>query len=183
MQFAGAMMLQQHLALWNILFLSIMINIRHVVYGLPLLEAFNRAGWRKYYLIFALTDETYALFTSMEITEDADQGKFMFTVAALNQTYWILGGLIGAIAGSMLKFDYRGIEFSMTSIFVAILTDLCREKHNWIPIIIGGICTSLFGMFLPTDWLLPPALLAVIVILLCLRKKLSAKHPFLGAES
>jgi len=177
MQICGVPMLQEHLPLLEILFLSIVINIRHIVYGLSLIEAFRGGGWRTLYLIFSLTDETYALLTTLKLPEGADRYKFMMTVSALNHLYWIVGGMIGAAAGSLLNFNAKGIEFSMTAIFVAILTDLVREKKNRIPAVVGGAATILARVLFSTKTMLPPAMLAVLVILLVIRGKLSKMFP------
>ena len=88
---------------------ELLLNIRHIVYGLSLIEKFKKTGKWKPYLIFALTDETYALMTSTPLPENANPGRFYGTIAVLDQYYWILGSLIGAIAGYLIPFDFKGV--------------------------------------------------------------------------
>ncbi len=182
MQLAGVSMLNEHMPLLQIAALSIVINIRHVVYGLSLLNKFKGGGWRSLYLVFALTDETYALLTGCAIPPGADRHKYMFTVAALNHSYWIVGGLIGAAAGTLLNFDATGIEFSMTAIFVVILTDLCREKRNRVPALIGLSATAASYFAFGAGGMLFPAMCAILGALLALRRRMARLYPEVEAE-
>lgn len=177
MQISGVDMLQKHLPLLQILFLSIVINIRHIVYGLSLIDAYRGGGWRKFYLIFALTDETYALLTTLNLPEGANRHKFMVAIASLNHFYWIIGGLIGATLGNIFTFDSKGIDFSMTSIFVAILADYCKEKKNLIPIAISAVVVIISRIFFGMQLMLPAAVILVLVLLFIVRKKLILMFP------
>ena len=85
---------------------ELLLNIRHIVYGLSLIEKFKDTGKWKPYLVFALTDETYALMTSIPLPVNAKPGPFYGTIAFLNQMYWVAGSLIGAIAGTLIPFDF-----------------------------------------------------------------------------
>lgn len=93
----------------QIIFLEFMVNIRHVFYGLSLIEKFRDMGKKKLYMIFSLTDETYSLFFITKVPEGVDEHKFLFSIALLDQLYWIIGSAIGAIAGTLIPFDTTGI--------------------------------------------------------------------------
>ena len=100
---------------------TLMVNIRHIVYGLSLITDFKAVGRWKPYLVFALTDETYALLTGVKVPEGADSGRFYGLIALLNQSYWICGSLIGAVAGKLIPFPLTGIDFALTSLFIVLL--------------------------------------------------------------
>lgn len=117
----------------------LMVNIRHIVYGLSLMEQFKTAGRWKPYLIFSLTDETYALLTGVTLPPSVNPGSFYGTVALLNQLYWITGSLIGSLAGSIIPFSFAGVEFALTALFTVLLMDQLHRGGNTIPAIIGGV--------------------------------------------
>ncbi|MDD4817518.1 MAG: AzlC family ABC transporter permease [Victivallaceae bacterium] len=182
MQLAGVSMLREHMPLLQIAALSVVINIRHVVYGLSLLGKFKGGGWRSLYMIFALTDETYALLTGCPIPHGADRHKYMFAISILNHSYWIAGGLIGAAAGTLLDFDSTGIEFSMTAIFVVILTDLCREKRNRMPAVLGLSATAGSFLIFGASGMLVPAMIAILGGLLAMRRRIGRLYPEMEAD-
>lgn len=124
-----------------ILLTEALVNIRHIVYGLSLITKFNECGKWKYYMIFGLTDETYSLLTTTEAPEDADKGKFYFTIAILNQSYWILGSVIGAVAGALIPFDFAGVDFALTALFVVLLIDQIEKSGDLFPPLTGMIAT------------------------------------------
>lgn len=110
-----------------ILIAELLLNIRHIVYGLSLITKFNQCGKYKYYLIFALSDETYSLLTTTDFPEGADKGKFYFTIAALDQFYWVIGGIIGTLIGSVIPFSLSGVDFALTSLFVVLFIDQIQK--------------------------------------------------------
>lgn len=124
-----------------ILITEALVNIRHIVYGLSLITKFKECGKWKYYMIFGLTDETYSLLTTTDAPEDADKGKFYFTIAILNQSYWILGSVIGAVAGSLIPFDFSGVDFALTALFVVLLIDQIEKSGDFFPPITGAVAT------------------------------------------
>ena len=103
---------------WDMIFMTFMVNVRHIFYGLSLLEKFGRMGKKRLYMIFSLTDETYSLLCAAKIPKDVPEDKFLFAVALLDQGYWVLGSAIGAMAGALIPFDAQGIEFAMTALFL-----------------------------------------------------------------
>ena len=107
-QYLGVSLLAAGAPLTQVAFLTLMVNFRHLVYGLSMLEKFRGMGLRKFYMIFSLTDETYALLSSAQAPEGVDEHDFFFTVALLDQSYWVLGSAIGSLLGSALGFDTTG---------------------------------------------------------------------------
>ena len=152
-QYLGVSLLQFGAALSQVAFMTLLLNFRHIFYGLSLLEKFQTIhGLRKFYLIFALTDETYALLTSVRVP----------------------GSIIGSVAGALLKFDTTGVDFAMTALFVVIAVGQWKENPRHLPAVIGGVCTFVSLYFIGPDGgnFLVPALGAIAVLLLCLRPRL-----------
>ena len=159
----------------QVIFLTLMVNIRHVFYGLSLLEKFNNMGQKRWYMIFGLTDETYSLLCTTKTPDGVEEDKFLFAISIMNQSYWIIGSAIGGIAGTLLPFNSEGIDFAMTALFVVIFVEQWFDKRNRIPEIVGMttavICLQIFG----TDGFVLPSMLIIILILLLGRKKLEGQ--------
>ncbi|MEF9839472.1 MAG: AzlC family ABC transporter permease [Lachnospiraceae bacterium] len=133
----------------QVIVLTLMVNVRHVFYGISLLDKFNQMGKKRWYMIFGLTDETYSLLCTTKVPEEVEQDKFLFAISLLNQSYWIVGSAIGGLAGALLPFDAAGIDFAMTALFVVIFVEQWMEKKNRIPALLGVIgaiiCLQIFG--------------------------------------
>ncbi|GHU29731.1 branched-chain amino acid transporter AzlC [Betaproteobacteria bacterium] len=127
----------------------LMVNARHIFYGLTSIERFRGFGRYRPYVIFALTDETYALFNSVKIPDGIEERKFLTAIAALNQSYWIVGCTLGAFLGARIAFDVTGIDFVMTALFVVILMQQLGNPANRAPALIGFVlavvCRLVFG--------------------------------------
>ena len=175
LQFAAVEIMHDQLPLWQTALLSLLINIRYCVYGLPLIGDFRKCGWKRFYLIGALSDETYALQVQDNRPEKAGREQFLLYVAMLDHIYWIFGSVAGAVLGGVLPWDMRGVDFAMTALFLVILTDQCRDKINRIPAAVGGICTLAALLLFGKDGMLPPAMAGMIIILLWLRPRLEGR--------
>ncbi len=125
----------------TILITELLVNIRHIVYGLSLISKFNTCGKWKPYLIFSLTDETYSLLTTTEVPEEIETGNFYGTISLLNHLYWIIGSSFGAIVGSVIPFDLTGVDFSLTALFVVLAIEQIEKSKFILPPLIGGITT------------------------------------------
>ena len=156
----------------HIIFMTLMVNVRHIFYGISLLEKFNKIGRKRWYMIFALTDETYSLLCTTKIPRDVDAEKFLFAISILDHSYWILGSAIGAIAGTILPINSQGIDFAMTALFLVILVEQWFEKKNRIPEVIGVAvalgCLWIFG----EDNFILPTMIIVIAVLFIGKKRL-----------
>jgi 4-azaleucine resistance transporter AzlC len=158
--------------LFHVIFMEFMLNIRHIFYGLSLLERFSEMGKKRLYMIFSLTDETYSLFFITKVPKGVDEDKFLFAIALLDQSYWILGSGIGALLGAMLPFDATGIDFAMTALFVVIMVEQWMEKRNRPCVLLGLglglICLLIFG----ADNFILPTMICVMVVLVAGRGRL-----------
>jgi 4-azaleucine resistance transporter AzlC len=165
MQFAAADFFAGGFSYLSIAVMTLMINIRHVFYGLSMLERYKDAGKKKPYLIFSLTDETYSLLCSIEPPEGIEKNLFYLLISGLNQSYWVTGSLLGTLIGSAGLFNAKGVDFAMTALFIVIMVSQWKEKKNRIPALIGAagsvLCLLVFG---PARFILP----SMVVMLLAL---------------
>lgn len=152
--------------------LALMINARHIFYGISMLDKYRGTGLKKFYLIYGMCDESFSVNYTAKIPEDVDKGWFMFFVNLLNQIYWVAGATIGGILGGVIAFDTNGIEFVMTAMFVVIFLEQWLKEKNHIPPILGlvisVVCLILFG----ADKFIIPSMAAMLIILTLLRKVL-----------
>lgn len=171
MQYVAVGLLAGGASLITVALTTLMVNARHLFYGISMLDKYNNTGKIKPYLIFALTDETYSLLCNDNPDIPTEEKKnYYFFVSLLNQIYWIIGSVSGAVVGSLVKFDTKGIDFALTALFITIFLEqwLTTKKHS--PAVIGvavsAICLIIFG----SEKFLIPAML-VILLLLCLYKE------------
>ena len=149
--------------------MTLMVNIRHLFYGITMLEKYRDAGRAKPYLIFALTDETFSLVCSPELPEGVERRRYYLLVSLFNQFYWVAGSTLGGILGSALPFDTQGIDFSMTALFVVIFVEQWEKTKNHLAALAGlglsVICLLIFG----ADSFLIPSMLGITAALFLLK--------------
>ncbi|MBF1800476.1 AzlC family ABC transporter permease [Alloalcanivorax profundimaris] len=140
-----------------------LLSARHLFYGLSLVGRFRGSGARKPYLVYALTDETYSLLSSREETRDP---AVAFRISLLNQGWWLLGSLLGALAGSLLSFDSTGMEFALTALFIVLTLELMATVKRMAPFAIGLACGLGALLLLPQRHMLLAAIGAACLVLL-----------------
>ncbi len=154
---------------------TLMVNARHLFYGITMIEHYKKMGKRKPYLIFSLTDETYSLLCSGKAPEGLPFKSYALTVSLFNQCYWVLGSLLGALVGSASAFNTKGVDFAMTALFITVFVEQWKSTKEHIPAIVGVaasvICLLIFGA---KDFLIPSMIL--ITLFLSLGKKLIDKE-------
>ena len=179
-QYLGVSLLAAAASLGTVALMTLLINFRHLVYGLSMLEKFRGMGWRKFYMIFSLTDETYALLSSAQAPVGVNPKNFYFAIALLDQSYWIIGSVIGAVAGEILPISTEGIDFAMTALFVVIAVDQWKAYRKHLPALIGGAVTIVFllilGQIFGQQQMLIVSLGVIVLLLLILRDKLEEKE-------
>ena len=150
--------------------MTLMVNARHLFYGISMLDKYKNTGKYKPYLIFALTDETYSLVCSGTIPEGVDRNKYYFLVSLFNQFYWVLGSVMGSVVGSVLNFNTAGIDFSMTALFLVVFVEQWKSTKDHASAITGVaasvVCLLIFG----AGNFVIPAMISITVILLLMRK-------------
>ena len=171
-EFVAVEMLVSPFAPLQVFVMALLIQARHLFYGISMLEKFKGTGWKKFYLIFGMCDETFSINYSAKIPDDVDNGWFMFFVTLLNHFYWVAGSTAGGLIGSLLKFDTDGISFVMTSMFVVIFLDQWLKEKNHAASIIGLLTSFVCLLCFGADSFMLPTMAAVIIILALSRNKL-----------
>ncbi|NLN97990.1 MAG: branched-chain amino acid ABC transporter permease [Eubacteriaceae bacterium] len=161
MQFVLLSFLDGGVALLNAALITLAVNLRHAFYGLSFIETFNEMGLPGQYMIFSLTDETYALMCQMDTVQHQDISKIRLAIAMLNQSYWISGCVLGAMLGSFIPFNLKGIEFAMPSLFMVMFVEQWRSKENHFPSIFGISIGLIALLILGADHFILPALSVV----------------------
>ncbi len=176
LEFIAVEMLLSPFAPLQVLIMSLLVQARHLFYGISMLEKYKGMGWKKFYLIFGMCDESFSINYTAEIPEGVDRGWFYFFVTLLNQLYWVSGAIIGGLLGGLLKFNTEGLSFVMTAMFVVIFMEQWMKEKNHTSAFIGlgasVICLLVFG----PDSFLIPAMTVIVGALALLRKPLEMKE-------
>ncbi len=172
MQYVAVDLLASGAGLVSAALMTLMVNARHLFYALAMLTKYRDMGKAKPYLVFALTDETFGLVSHTEPPEGVDRKRFYFYISLLDQSYWIAGSAIGSLFGALIPLNTAGVEFSMTALFLVIVTDnLLRaesRRQTALGIAASLLCLLLFG----PDRFLIPAMALILIALLALRGRL-----------
>lgn len=150
--------------------MTLMVNARHLFYGISMLDKYKNTGKYKPYLIFALTDETYSLVCSGKIPEGVDRNKYYFLVSLFDQVYWVIGSVIGSVVGSVLNFNTAGIDFSMTALFLVVFVEQWKSTKDHASAIAGVAASVVCLMIFGAGNFVIPAMISITVILLLMRK-------------
>ncbi len=154
--------------------LALMVNARHLFYGISMLDKYKNVGWKKFYLIYGMCDESFSINCTTEVPKGVDKGWFMFFVTFLNQIYWVGGATAGALLGYVIHLDTKGLEFVMTALFVVMFVNQWEDTKDHVPALIGLIgsaaCLFVFG----SDSFIVPAMIVIILCFLC-RNKVQGK--------
>nr|MCR4575559.1 AzlC family ABC transporter permease [Lentisphaeria bacterium] len=165
-------MLKKHTALFTIAILTLSINIRYALYGLPLIDRWRHIPLLlKLYMILTLTDETFALEVADNHPDGEDSMTYCFLISMFDHLYWIIGVIAGSIAGQLISFNAKGIDFAMTALFVVILLDQLKTKANRVPALVG-LCSAIVGLLVYPANMLIPSIVVGLIALLALRGRL-----------
>ncbi|MBI5602720.1 MAG: AzlC family ABC transporter permease [Deltaproteobacteria bacterium] len=155
------------------LLLSLMINARHLFYGVSMLEKYKSTGKFKPYLIFGLCDETFSIISTTNSPEGVNRNWFWFFITLLNHSYWVIGSALGGLIGYMISFNTKGLDFVLTALFVAIFVGQWEKKNNrksaTIGVVCSIICLSIFGQ----NNFIIPSMIAILAVLTIFQNKLS----------
>lgn len=168
-QFLAVELLAAGATLTHVALLTFLLNFRHLFYGLSMIEKYRGTGLRKLYLIFGLTDETYALLTGYKTPSGIKDKDYYLAVTLMNQIYWVIGCALGSVAGSVIPFDTTGIDFAMTALFAVLVVEQWKTNKNHIPAILGFVVTIAALYIFGADSFLIPALIVMSVVLLCMQ--------------
>jgi 4-azaleucine resistance transporter AzlC len=167
LQFVLVGLLAQEASLVAVAVTTLLVNSRHLFYGLSFIEQFRNMGKRGFYMMFSLTDETYALLCATSgVGSQEEQNARSFWIAVFDQCYWVTGSVAGAVLGSLISFNITGIEFAMTALFTVIFVEQWLTVKHHLPAIIGIVCAVVSLIFIGPDNFLLPALIATVTLLL-----------------
>ena len=157
------------------LVMTLMVNARHLFYGLSMLDKFKGTGKFKPYLIFGLTDETFSILCATEPPAGVSKNWFMFFTTLLNQCYWVGGSLIGSVLGSVISFNTKGLDFVLTALFIVIFVGQWQETKNHVPAITGIVVTVVCRVFFGSGAFLIPAMIGILSCLLLMKQKMQGR--------
>lgn len=153
--------------------MTLFINGRHIFYGLSFVEKYKKMGRACPYMIFSLTDETYSVLCGTKVPEGMEEDKVFFWISLLDHSYWVLGSVLGAVAGSSITFDSTGIDFSMTALFIVIVVEQWQEQKSHFSALLGGISGIMWLIILGPDRFILPALCSCVMVLLAVRGRVT----------
>ena len=180
LEFVAVEMLLSPFAPVQVLIMALLIQARHLFYGISMLDKFKGMGWKKYYLIFGMCDETFSVNYTADIPEDIDRGWFMFFVNLLNQIYWVSAATAGALLGYVVQFDTTGIDFVMTALFVVMFLNQWEEAKDHRPALVGLICSAVCLLIFRSSNFIVPSMIFIIVCFTAERKL--SKKPEVAAK-
>ena len=178
LEFLAVSMLLGSFAPIQTFLVALVIQARHLFYGIAMLEKYKDTGAKKPYLIFALTDETFSVNCSAKVPEGMDKGWFYFAVSLFDQFYWVLGATLGGILGSFIPFNTEGLDFVMTAMFVVIFIEQWLKEKRHYTALIGVLASVLCLMIFGADSFIIPAMICIFAMLAAFRKPIEKAGGF-----
>ena len=169
MQYVAVDLLASGATLINTAIMTVMVNARHLFYGISMIDKYRGAGAKKFYMIFGLTDETYSLLCEAKVPDDVDRHTYSFFVTLFDHFYWITGCVLGAVIGTVVPFEFKGVEFVLTALFVSIFTDQWLSTKDHVPALIGALSTAVCLLIFGSENFLIPSMLVIIASLSVLK--------------
>lgn len=150
---------------------TLLVNARHLFYGISVVDKYRGAGAYKPYLAFSLTDETYSLIVGAgEDIPESDRPRYYFAVSALDQLYWVVGSAVGSLIGSLIPFSTDGMDFALTALFVTIFVDQWRRNRDKLPAVLGVLLSLVCLLIFGSDYFLIPSMIAISAALILIRR-------------
>ncbi len=181
MEFVTANLLTVSFSPLSAFLLTLLVNARHLFYGISMLERYKNTGKKKWYLIYGMCDESFSINVSADPPADVDRGWFMFFVNLLNHAYWVIGATAGGIAGNLIPFEIQGLDFVLTALFVVIFLDYWLKTKQHLPALIGLAASAVSLLLFGADGFMVPAMVLIVFGLTALRTRLSAEKEGAGA--
>lgn len=176
MQFVLVSLLTGGVSLIYTAVMTLFINGRHIFYGLSFVDKLKKTGKAYPYMVFSLTDETYSVLCNLRVPTGLRENRVMLYISLLDQSYWVIGSVIGGIAGQLIHFNTTGVDFSMTALFIVIVLNQWKEAKSHASAITGFCVGILFLLLLGPDRFLLPALLVVCLFFIVTRKQIDEKE-------
>lgn len=170
MQFVGITLLTVAFNPIQAFLLALMVNARHLFYGISMLQKYRGIGKVKPFLIYVLCDETFSIVCHAEPPENINKTYFYFFVSFLDYSYWVIGSVLGGFIGNLVSFNTKGLDFVLTALFVVIFLDQWLEKKNRIASLTGLLCSTACLIIFGSSQFIIPSMLCIIVSLSLLKK-------------
>jgi len=174
-QYMSVNFLSSGAGILEIILIIVVMNSRMMFYGLSFLERWNGMGLKKWYMVFSLTDETYAVLCTVKAPPGIDEKKFMFCISMMNQSYWVIGSVIGALFGTVIRIDITGVDFIMTALFVVLCMDQWKKYKTHEAFWIGLSCSLIMLIVFGAKNFMIPTLLGILIALIVRRKGIEKK--------
>ncbi|WP_415231431.1 AzlC family ABC transporter permease [Psychromonas sp.] len=168
-QFMAVGLLANHAGFMEVAITTLLLNSRHLFYGISLINKFKTHWLRKFYLIFGLTDETYSLLTGTRPPKDKEQTDFYLLITVLNHSYWVIGSTLGAIIGANMHFNTSGLDFTLPALFTVLAIEQYKSVRESWPFMMAGVVAFLSIWLFSRDNMLLMSILLSIIVLLILR--------------
>lgn len=169
-QYLAVSLLSAHASLLSTAVAVFLVNARHIFYGISMIDTYRNTGKKKPYLIFALTDETYSLVTQNQPPEGMTQSQYCFLVSVLDHSYWVIGCLLGSLAGRYISINYEGVEFVLTALFITMFVEQWLSNQDHRPAVIGVMSTVLCLLLFGSRVFLIPSMVLIAILLTVMRK-------------
>ncbi len=170
LEFLAVQMLLSAFAPLQTLIMTLMIQARHLFYGISMLDRFKGMGWKKVYLIFGMCDETFSINYSARIPQNIDEGWFMFFVTLFDHFYWFSGAAIGGLLGSLITFNTEGLDFVLTAMFVVIFLEQWLKEKKHYTALIGLLASAACLLIFDADSFMVPTMVCILCFLTIFRK-------------
>lgn len=170
-QYLAVGLLASQAGLVSVAVATLLVNARHIFYGISLVDTYKHAGLKKYYMIFGLTDETYSLVTQAKLGPGIDRSKYCFFVTLLDHFYWVCGCALGSILGATLPISFEGVDFVLTALFVTLFVEQWLSSKNHLPALIGLGATTVCLLIFGSEYFLIPSMALIATALILTREK------------
>lgn len=165
-QFLAVGLLANQAGLLEIFITTFLLNSRHLFYGISLISRMQARGWRRFYLIFGLTDETFSLLTSTQPPEGVDRTAYQLRITLFNQAYWVIGCTLGAWLGGQIAFSTAGVEFALPALFMVLALEQYRHLRQWAPFLLACVTGIGVLVFVSRDQMLLISIVISVAVLL-----------------
>lgn len=166
--------LMHNIPIFTIAVTALLLNSRHIFYGISFVEKFKHYGFWKGFLIYSMSDESYSLLCAYKDQADVNEKWVHIFCAGLIWFYWVLFSGLGGLVGGLITFNTAGIDFALTALFVVILIEQIKGASSKLPVFIGSLSSVAWILMVGADRFLLPSLLSTVAVLICFKKKLAA---------
>jgi 4-azaleucine resistance transporter AzlC len=183
MQYVGVSLLAGPASYLTVALTSVMVQIRHLFYGISMIQKYKDEGARKWYLFYAVTDEVYAVLSGDSVPEGTDPGRYRMYVSLMCHSSWIFGSTLGAALGTVLAFDSTGMDFAMTALFITVYVEQWIDSKCHIPALTGLLGTAACRLLFGADLFLIPSMIIIVVVLTVMRKTITERSGTPGGRN